>query len=141
MFPLRLSANRLATLTSTGLSLLGAGAFLAITTTTGDYAWVARLGGAGWVFLLAMIITMPTVTPWIKRVVEERGAQLAQGNGEDKMLPSQSKILVKDLVCGMEIEPAKAAGTSIYQGSTYYFCNLGCKQEFDKEPEKYLSAK
>jgi hypothetical protein len=28
---------------------------------------VARLGGSAWVFLLSMIILMPTVTPWLRR--------------------------------------------------------------------------
>jgi cytochrome c biogenesis protein CcdA len=51
----------------TAVSLLGAAAFLAATTLRGDYDWVARLGGAGWVFLLLMIILMPTVTPWVKK--------------------------------------------------------------------------
>jgi uncharacterized membrane protein len=49
------------------ISLLGGLAFLAATTLRGDYDWVARLGGAGWVFLLSMIILMPTVTPWLKK--------------------------------------------------------------------------
>ncbi len=43
-----------------------------------------------------------------------------------------------DPVCGMDIDPASAAGTSEYNGQTYYFCSLGCKKSFDKEPEKYL---
>jgi hypothetical protein len=51
----------------TGIALLGAASFLAVTILSGDYDWVARLGGAGWVFLLSMIILMPTVTPWVKR--------------------------------------------------------------------------
>jgi len=51
----------------TSVSLAAAGAFLAATVLSGDYGWVARLGGATWVFLLAMIILMPTVTPWLKR--------------------------------------------------------------------------
>ena len=51
----------------TGIALLGAGSFLAATTLSGNYDWVARLGGAGWVFLLSMIILMPTITPWVKR--------------------------------------------------------------------------
>jgi Cu+-exporting ATPase len=45
---------------------------------------------------------------------------------------------VHDPVCGMDIDPATAAGTSEYKGQTYYFCSLGCKKSFDKEPEKYL---
>ena len=37
-------------------------------------------------------------------------------------------------------DPATAAGTSEFKGQTYYFCSLGCKKSFDKEPEKYLSS-
>ena len=44
---------------------------------------------------------------------------------------------VKDLVCGMDIDPATAAGTSEYKGQTYYFCSPGCKKAFDKDPHKY----
>ena len=46
---------------------------------------------------------------------------------------------VHDPVCGMDIDPATAAGTSEYKGQTYYFCSLGCKRSFDKDPEEYLS--
>ena len=60
-------ATYVSALVYTAVSLLGAVAFLAATTLRGDYNWVARLGGAGWVFLLLMIILMPTVTPWVKR--------------------------------------------------------------------------
>jgi Cu+-exporting ATPase len=48
--------------------------------------------------------------------------------------------LVKDLVCGMEIDPATAAATYDYQGTTYYFCAVGCKQDFEADPEKYISG-
>ena len=44
-----------------------------------------------------------------------------------------------DPVCGMEVDPATAAGSSEYQGQTYYFCSMGCKRQFDKDPESYLS--
>ena len=60
-------ARYISVLIYTAISLLGAVAFLAATTLRGDYNWVARLGGAGWVFLLSMIILAPTVTPWVKR--------------------------------------------------------------------------
>ena len=59
-------ARYISALVYTVTSLLGAVAFLAATTLRGDYDWVARLGGAGWVFLLLMIILIPTVTPWVK---------------------------------------------------------------------------
>jgi Cu+-exporting ATPase len=47
---------------------------------------------------------------------------------------------VKDPVCGMEIDPESAAATSDYQGTTYYFCAVGCKEQFDAEPGKFLGA-
>ena len=48
--------------------------------------------------------------------------------------------MVKDPVCGMDVDPKTAAGKSDYKGQTYYFCSSGCKKAFDKEPEKYVSA-
>src|ERR1051325_9227158 len=36
-----------------------------------------------------------------------------------------------DPVCGMTVDPARAAGTSERDGETYYFCSPGCKQKFD----------
>ncbi|MEK6726373.1 MAG: heavy metal translocating P-type ATPase [Deltaproteobacteria bacterium] len=47
--------------------------------------------------------------------------------------------MAKDPVCGMDVDPAKAAGTSIYKGETIYFCNVNCKKKFDAEPEKYIT--
>jgi YHS domain-containing protein len=43
-----------------------------------------------------------------------------------------------DPVCGMEVDKNSAAGTSEYQGQTYYFCSPGCKASFDKDPERYV---
>jgi YHS domain-containing protein len=47
---------------------------------------------------------------------------------------------VTDPVCGMEVDTATAAGSSEYQGATYYFCSMGCKRQFDKAPEQYADA-
>src|SRR5712691_3457526 len=46
----------------------------------------------------------------------------------------------KDPVCGMSVEPAKAAGKVQYGGKTYYFCSARCAERFSKEPEKFLAA-
>ncbi len=45
---------------------------------------------------------------------------------------------VKDVVCGMDVDPKTATQKSEYQGQTYYFCSPGCKRDFDKEPQKYV---
>ncbi len=47
---------------------------------------------------------------------------------------------VQDPVCGMEIDPAKAAGQSEYEGQTYYFCSTACKGKFDAAPAKYAET-
>jgi len=44
-----------------------------------------------------------------------------------------------DPVCGMDIEPADAAGTSTYKGETIYFCNPHCKERFDADPEPFMA--
>ena len=43
----------------------------------------------------------------------------------------------KDVVCGMQVEPSKAAATSVYDGKTYYFCSKACKIRFDANPAQY----
>ncbi len=47
---------------------------------------------------------------------------------------------VHDPVCHMDIDPATAAGKTEYQGETYYFCAMGCKRDFDEDPEGVLKA-
>ena len=44
----------------------------------------------------------------------------------------------RDVVCGMQVDPAKAVWTSQFEGRTYYFCGKGCKAKFDAEPARYL---
>jgi Cu+-exporting ATPase len=48
--------------------------------------------------------------------------------------------MVRDPVCGMEVDPASAAGSSDHEGMTYYFCSEACKTSFDAEPSKYVGA-
>jgi YHS domain-containing protein len=48
--------------------------------------------------------------------------------------------MVKDPVCGMEIDSETAAGSSEYEGSTYYFCSEQCKKDFDAAPWKFMSS-
>jgi Cu+-exporting ATPase len=44
----------------------------------------------------------------------------------------------RDVVCGMDVDPAKPAATSVYKGKTYYFCATACKDKFDADPQKYV---
>ncbi|HEX2833701.1 MAG TPA: heavy metal translocating P-type ATPase [Thermoanaerobaculia bacterium] len=46
-----------------------------------------------------------------------------------------------DPVCGMKVDPAHAAGKSVHEGKTYFFCALSCKQKFDANPRAFLDPK
>ena len=45
---------------------------------------------------------------------------------------------VTDPVCGMTIDPAKAVGSSSYDGQTYHFCSRGCETKFDSAPALFV---
>jgi Cu+-exporting ATPase len=47
---------------------------------------------------------------------------------------------VKDLVCGMMIDPKTAAATRVYEGTTYYFCAQGCAKAFEADSKKYIAG-
>src|SRR5271157_5963184 len=47
--------------------------------------------------------------------------------------------LDKDPVCGMNVDPSKAAASVEYEGKLYHFCSRGCAEKFKADPEKYLS--
>ncbi len=49
--------------------------------------------------------------------------------------------MATDPVCGMEVEPEDAAGTSEHDGQTYHFCSPACKQKFDAEPQRFLGSR
>jgi len=44
---------------------------------------------------------------------------------------------VKDVVCGMEIDPNTADSQMEHQGETYHFCSSACHAKFMAEPQKY----
>ncbi len=53
------------------ISLTVALTFLTLATLQGGYTDVARFGGALWVFLLSLIVTMPLVTSWYKKRAQQ----------------------------------------------------------------------
>ena len=50
----------------------------------------------------------------------------------------QEADVERDVVCGMEVDPATAAGKSEYDGKTYYFCSSSCKARFDANPGEFV---
>lgn len=47
---------------------------------------------------------------------------------------------VIDPVCKMTIEDRDATATSVYKGTTFYFCSKNCKDRFDKDPGAFLDG-
>jgi len=45
-----------------------------------------------------------------------------------------------DPVCGMSVDTATAEYRSFRDGKAYYFCSAGCKESFDKNPARYMTA-
>ena len=45
--------------------------------------------------------------------------------------------MVKDVVCGMQIDAQKATATSTYNGQTFCLCSKECKARFDANPAQY----
>ena len=45
--------------------------------------------------------------------------------------------MVKDPVCGMEVDPRHAAATMEYHGPTYAFCSQDDHERFMADPERY----
>jgi YHS domain-containing protein len=45
--------------------------------------------------------------------------------------------MVKDPVCGMQVDEKKAGATSVHKGTTHHFCSPACKTKFDTTPEKF----
>ena len=45
-----------------------------------------------------------------------------------------------DLAC-VDVDVDKKTPSYVYNGHTYYFCSNECKNEFARNPQKYLSTK
>jgi P-type Cu+ transporter len=57
-----------------------------------------------------------------------------------KMIPAPEHVqhAAIDPVCGMTVSPQTAAGSHVYQGTTYYFCARSCLERFKAAPETFL---
>jgi YHS domain-containing protein len=64
--------------------------------------------------------------------------ELFESEGRTPLGLIKESDMEKDPVCGMQVDPAKAAGSSDYNGKTYYFCAKVCKTKFDANPGQYV---
>jgi Cu+-exporting ATPase len=57
-----------------------------------------------------------------------------------RQVPPATPGAQRDPVCGMSVDPARAAATFAHAGATYYFCCRRCCERFAAAPERFLSA-
>lgn len=46
---------------------------------------------------------------------------------------------VRDLVCGMMVDPETAPARATFEGKTYHFCTLECRDQFEARPAHYVA--
>jgi Cu+-exporting ATPase len=51
-----------------------------------------------------------------------------------------STATVKDPVCGMDVDPARAKHTLEHDGKAFFFCSAGCVAKFRADPARYTQA-
>ena len=53
--------------------------------------------------------------------------------------PALATGRVRDVVCGMSVDPATAKHHAEHAGAPFYFCGVGCRTKFVADPAKYLA--
>ncbi len=77
----------------------------------------------------------------LAEIIEVRGASekapAISASKPGQILPVIN-VEAKDPICGMMVDTSKAKYKSQYQGKWIYFCCAGCKDTFERQPDKYL---
>ena len=63
------------------------------------------------------------------------GKQGAHGHGDGQ----RAVGMVKDPVCGMDVDPDKTPHKATYGAHDYFFCSAGCRTKFMPDPAKYMT--
>ena len=85
-------------------------------------------------FLDIGFLVLMAVMAW--RFFTTGGVEMLRAMGRP---PEEKAKLVKDPVCGMTVDPATAKEKVDYAGATYYFCSVGCRSAFEKDPARYTA--
>ena len=59
----------------------------------------------------------------------------------DEVREVEQRVGAKDPVCGMGVDPTRAAARREHAGETYFFCSTRCAEKFDAAPQSYLSER
>jgi adenylate cyclase len=104
-------------------------------------ARVSSIAGGG-----EVLVSGPTaaLAPDLEGVVyESRGRQELRNVSEPVeifaalRLDSTTERLPIDPVCRMAVDPDRAPGRLMHQGTAHFFCSLSCAAQFASQPERY----
>lgn len=95
-------------------------------------AYAGSLYGSTWGNLPEKVFAKPVDIGKLVEAIEGLDSPAKRVNKEVKMQ-------VKDPVCGMELDPKKAAGRHEHGGKTYYFCGQACLDKFKADPAKFVT--
>jgi xanthine dehydrogenase accessory factor len=74
----------------------------------------------------------------LAEIVQLSRSQATEQN--DMTASREEKEEARDPICGMIVDVRKAKYKSEFDGRPFYFCCGGCKQTFDRQPDKYVLA-
>jgi CBS domain-containing protein/YHS domain-containing protein len=86
-------------------------------------------GCCGIVAQADVALKVPAKTAEVVREVSRHDAPPAQ----------PAPAMATDPVCGMRVDPNRAAAHASYEGVTYYFCSDACRQQFVASPGDYAA--
>jgi len=87
-------------------------------------------------FLDIAFLVLMAVLAW--RFITTGGVEMLRSHAAHQHEEGATQAV--DPICGMTVDTATAEHRSVVDGQTYYFCSAGCKQTFDKDPQKYVEA-
>ena len=64
-------------------------------------------------------------------------AEIVEFRAQHRPAVAAQVVEARDPICGMTVETTKARYKSEHDGAVFYFCCAGCKETFDRQPEKY----
>ena len=85
-------------------------------------------------------VALADVLVAVHRHDQPSGTHRALFNSKRIGMATQTTTAQTDPICGMQVDPIRAAGSSEHAGETYYFCSFGCKARFDKNPAEFTQA-
>jgi xanthine dehydrogenase accessory factor len=76
----------------------------------------------------------------LAEIIQNRRAAKAEALEDRESRPPSAPLESKDPVCGMLVEIASARHRSEASGRVVYFCCAGCKDAFERDPQRYAAA-